>query len=150
MASLATDVEEAVVAALNAATLSQTLDANNKVRTSWTEEDLAELRCVVLVTNQQSEPLTRASRQKILTVEVGCIKRIGFGSDGQLDQTKFDGLRTLSDEIEALLCGPISGLASNGPRVPQTVFDLDQEWIKRGIVAFSVIADFVMTVNRRV
>lgn len=104
--SVILDIADAVVAALNAASLGQAFTAERLYVPVYEIRLLSDLRVSVIVASEESERLSRASRLCTYRVDVGVQKRIGTGAMTEAEiRTACDPLMMLAEEIGDLFDG---------------------------------------------
>lgn len=153
MSAVAVQIEEALVAALNAAVtandVSMSFTATNTPQPEFDLKTLESVQVVVMTTDSVHERLSRYETQRNITVEVGVIKKVGFNAAGNIDPTGRAAMLQLAEEIGDVVAKPLTGFERAGPLEPQVAFDHDSTWFRQGIIAFGVSAEYVTTVSRR-
>ncbi|MGE0606561.1 MAG: hypothetical protein AB7O62_05480 [Pirellulales bacterium] len=79
------EIADAVVADLNAATLSQPLSAQRLYVPSFCAQDLAELKVVVVPRAEDGSTASRSATQHEYTIDVGLLKRVPNATPAEVD-----------------------------------------------------------------
>jgi hypothetical protein len=90
-------IADAVLLAINAAGLSQSVSAQRTQNPEFAKEELVAPRCLVVPVSARSKPLTRSMSEYDYDVHVGLFAPVVSDANAE-----FDAYYSLSEEVEAL------------------------------------------------
>jgi hypothetical protein len=156
MISIKTQLEQAVVDALNAAASGMTFTnftAERKRKPEEKLESLTGVQVMVVCDEQQSIRETRGktafSTRRQMTVQIGITKKVGFDTDGNFSQANGDELYQFVDEVADVFADSLTAFLKSGPTEPQTEYHPSPYLEKKGVAACQITAEFWVWVDRR-
>lgn len=157
MSSIKTQLEQAVVDALNAAAPGMTFTDFTAERKRKPEEQLETLtgvQVMVVCDEQQSTRETRGktafSTRRQMLVQIGITKKVGFDSDGNFSQANGDEFYQFVDEVADVFADSLTAVfEKSGPFEPQTDYHPSPYLEKNGVAACQISALFWVWVDRR-
>lgn len=156
MSSIKTDLEVAVVDAINAAAAGLVFTTFTAVRKRMPEKTLEQIEGVqvmVMVGELQAIREVRGrtgwSTRREMGLEVGVTKKVGFDSIGDFNNVNADEVYEFVDELAAIVTNTLTPLVSSGAFEPQTDYHPSPFLESKGVAACQISSTFWVWVERR-